>query len=42
MLFIVIYSYQFYMVVRKKCVNFVPTKIEYKENKVIKLYKQKK
>ena len=28
------------MVVRKKCVNFVPTKIEYKENKVIKLYEQ--
>ena len=41
MLFIVIYSEQFY-IVRKKCVNFVPIKIEYKENKVIKLYKQKK
>ena len=34
MLFIVIYSYQFY-IVRKKCVNFVQTKISNKENKVI-------
>ena len=34
MLFIVIYSYQFYIVC-KKCVNFVLTKIENKENKVI-------